>query len=122
MFKNLVLVVVGGGLGSLCRYLVSLFAFGLVKDYPLGTLLVNVLGCFLAGVLLPLLWSRDEAWRLFLIVGVLGGLTTFSSYGLETFTLAKQRPLVAIAHLLMNNTFGLAAVWLGETVAIKIRG
>lgn len=120
MFKNLALIVIGGGLGSLGRYLVSLAAFGIIKDYPLGTLTVNIVGCFLIGLLLPLLLAWDESWRLFIIVGVLGGLTTFSSYGIETLMLAKQSPFLGIAHFVMNNALGLTAVWLGETIALRM--
>lgn len=122
MLKQFSLIVVGGGLGSLIRYLVSLAAFGILKEYPLGTLTVNIVGCFLIGLLLPLFSSWNESWRLFIIVGVLGGLTTFSSYGSETVTLFKRSFALGGAHLLLNNALGLAAVWLGETIATKFKG
>ena len=87
-------VFIGGGIGSLLRYLISLFCtrfFG--SGFPFGTMTVNLTGCFLIGFLFSLSTETrylPPSGRIFLITGFLGGLTTFSSYGLESANLALQ--------------------------------
>lgn len=87
------LVAVGGGIGALSRYAIGLYLFKPIGLFPWSTWWVNVFGCVLAGLFFacsqkyPVL--QQEA-RLFFMVGVLGGFTTFSSFGLETFQLLKQ--------------------------------
>lgn len=119
---RLLLVLAGGGIGSLARYLVALWtasAFG--PFFPWGTLTVNVAGSFLIGLLATL---ADEAGivgpglRVFLVVGVIGGFTTFSSFSLETVRLAEGPELAAaLGNLLANLILGFAAVVLGMTLA-----
>ncbi|MFV1957892.1 MAG: fluoride efflux transporter CrcB [Planctomycetota bacterium] len=120
--RILLFVAGGGGAGALLRYLVSGLGQRLtVGVFPLGTLLVNVLGCFLIGYLGavfsgPLL-VRDEV-RLALLVGLLGGFTTFSSFGWETFSLLNDREWgFAIANVVGSNLLGLLAVWIGYRLA-----
>lgn len=102
MVKILV-VALGGGIGSVARYLISLWAaerFG--SDFPYGTLIVNVVGCFIIGAFLVLVTERTIAspyWRLVIAVGFLGGLTIhFSSFGYETLRLLENAP-TAMGHL-----------------------
>jgi CrcB protein len=89
--------------------------------FPAGTLVVNVLGCFLIGVLAaafagPVL-IREE-YRVGLMVGVLGGFTTFSAFGLETFHLANDRQFaLAAANVVGSCVLGLAASWIGYRLA-----
>ena len=113
------LVGVGGAAGSIARYLVSTWtmqAAGSPK-FPLGTLAVNLIGCLLAGMLAG--WVErtplfDEHTRLLLMVGVLGGFTTFSSFGLETAQLIRRGDwLVASGYVGSSLLLGLAAVLLG---------
>ena len=111
-------VGLGGFLGANARYALGLWAaarFG--GGYPLATLLVNVTGSVAVGVVLVLLTERfvaDPAWRLFLVVGFLGGYTTFSSYTFEALALAEQgRWLAAAGYVVASNGLGLAAVYLG---------
>lgn len=92
--KTLVIIGLGGALGSIGRYLVQV-AVGryITLTFPLGTLIVNITGCFLIGLLYGLAerhaWMSIE-WRLFLITGICGGYTTFSSYSYESITLLKH--------------------------------
>ena len=92
--KTLLIIGLGGALGSIGRYLVQV-AVGryITLTFPLGTLLVNITGCFLIGLLYGLAerhaWMSIE-WRLFLITGICGGYTTFSSYSYESITLLKH--------------------------------
>lgn len=115
---NLVFVLVGGALGSGARYLVSTWMasrFG--AAFPWGTLSVNVFGSYLIGLIATL---ADEAGsigpnpRIFLVVGVLGGFTTFSSFSLETMRLAEQNGLPrAFGNIAANLILCLAAAFLG---------
>jgi len=92
--KSLIVIGLGGALGSISRYLVQV-AVGkqITATFPLGTLFVNITGCFLIGLLYGLAgryaWMTLE-WRLFLITGICGGYTTFSTYSFESITLFKQ--------------------------------
>jgi len=116
---NLVLVGAGGALGAMARYGVG----GLVHrnaalaSFPFGTLAVNLLGCLLIGLGAGLADARQafspEA-RLFLFVGVLGGFTTFSSFGYETMALLRDHEILRAGLNVGVNVFaGLALVWLG---------
>src|SRR5215203_99816 len=109
-------VAAGGALGSVARHAVNR-ATGSAR-FPLGTVIVNLVGCLLIGVLAGLLASRRIAlpprWREFVFVGLLGGFTTFSSFGLETFTLARtQSASSASLNIGLHVIGGLVAVWIG---------
>ncbi len=119
---KLVLVLLGGALGSGARYLASTWAadrFG--AAFPWGTLGVNIIGCFCIGLLATL---ADEAGaigpngRVFLVVGVLGGFTTFSSFSLDALRLTEHHEIERAAlYLLASVGVGLAAALLGIAVA-----
>ena len=79
----LAVIAVGGGLGALARYGISLLLPTMPGHFPWGTFLINVLGCFLIGVLM-VRWGQRPLLRPFLGVGILGGFTTFSTYAVET--------------------------------------
>ncbi len=122
MFQIL-LVGAGGFLGSICRYAVS----GVVQrwfplsTFPYGTMAVNILGCFVIGFLNGLAESRQlfgPHARLLVFLGFLGGFTTFSTFGYETFALARDADLIRpAANVLLSVGFGLAAVWAGSALA-----
>lgn len=125
MLFNCLLVAVGGAAGCVARYLASLgaaAAFG--TSFPFGTLAVNVVGCLAIGVIGRLAVGPTavaEPWRLTLMVGFLGGLTTFSSFGLETFALAEAgRWGLAILYALASNVLGLAATAAGWWAAANL--
>jgi CrcB protein len=115
----LVIVALGGAFGSVARYLLSGWVLHHTIDwrFPLGTFLVNVLGCLVIGILAGLAVKDDffssEA-RLFLFTGIIGGFTTFSAFGLETFYLLRRTEfLVAGSYVLLSIAVGLFALWLG---------
>jgi fluoride exporter len=119
---KVLLVGLGGFVGSIARYGLG----GLVQDragatFPFGTLAVNVLGCFVIGGLSELAETRGlltPETRAFLVIGVLGGFTTFSAFGNETLNLLRERDLaLAAANVLANVVLALAAVWLGRSAA-----
>lgn len=125
--KQFLLIFVAGGCGSLMRYSVAGWAQRLSSGtFPVGTLLVNVVGCAAIGFLTPLLTGPvlvREEYRLALLIGLLGGFTTFSSYGWETVSLADDgQRWVALANILASNCFGLAAAWLASRFATAMYG
>ena len=113
------LVALGGGCGAAARVLISglIFSHTATWSFPLPTFVVNVAGCFLAGIVLgvserfPLL---HEEWRLFLVTGVLGGFTTFSAFGIESlFLLRRSLYLSALLYVVLSAVIGIGAVMLG---------
>ena len=90
---NWLLVACGGAIGASLRYGVGLFIIPLHAGFPWATWIINIVGCLLAGIFFAMSMKypilQNEA-RLFLMVGILGGFTTFSSFGLETFQLLRQ--------------------------------
>ena len=113
----LIWVFLGGGLGASARFLLGEWLRPMLKSgFPWTTLAVNVIGCALAGFLAARfgLSNPEHPWRAFVLVGVLGGFTTFSAFGLESLTLMQQgRVLLATMYVLASVSAGLLAVWLG---------
>ena len=115
-------VAVGGGIGATTRYLVSTWAAGRFgADFPYGTLIVNVAGCFMIGLFMTLTTERlivSPYWRLIFAVGFLGGLTTFSSFSYETLRLVEGSDLLlAFYNIGLNMIVGFAATWAGIVIA-----
>ena len=109
---KVLLLAAGGALGSLARYWLSGVVSDRVSTFPLGTMAVNVSGCFVIGVLAAL--SLRTEWRLFLIYGFCGGYTTFSSFGLQTLELARDGEWLYVAvNVIGSNVACLLAVYLG---------
>lgn len=122
-FLKICAVGAGGFLGATSRYLLTIFAQSKLptSEFPYGTFLVNVLGCFLIGFLLALFgiknWGNEEL-RLFVFVGVLGGFTTFSTFTNDSFLLFKEGELLlGLANVGGQLLLGLLFVWIGYSVA-----
>jgi fluoride exporter len=119
---NIFLVGAGGFIGSVLRYLLSGYVqqFANRLDFPFGTLAVNVIGCFVIGLLAQFgekygVFSNES--RAFIFIGVLGGFTTFSAFGNDTVNLVRQDFVMnAVVNVGANVTLGLFAVWLGHVV------
>jgi len=112
------MVMLGAALGGLARYVIGTAVMQrFTGRFPLGTLVVNVTGCFLIGILLPLLTERGEPrpnLRLLLVVGVLGGYTTFSSFAWESFQAVDEGSRwVGFANVALSVILGYLAVWCG---------
>jgi fluoride exporter len=109
---KLLILALGGALGTLARYWLSGVISDRVSTFPLGTMVVNVTGCFIIG-LIATLALRPE-WRFFLIYGFCGGYTTFSSFGLQTLELARDGEWLYVAgNVIGSNVACLLAVYLG---------
>ena len=113
------LVVIGGGTGALARYVAAsaiMTRFG--GKFPLGTLVINVTGSFLIGFLMTILTERfklDPNWRLLLVVGFLGGYTTFSSFEWETYSSVREGGLwTGMLNVVSSVMLGYVAVTLGS--------
>lgn len=124
---RLLLIFVAGGCGCLLRYGVAGWLQRLANgSFPLGTLAVNVIGCVAIGFLASLFTGPvllREEYRLAILVGLLGGFTTFSTYGYETISLTNDGQFaLAGLSLLLSNGLGLAAAWGGARVATMMYG
>ncbi len=112
--KIILVIAAGGALGAVARYAVMVGAGHWAGfSSPYGTMAVNILGSFLLGALMEIIalfWTPSEEMRVFLVVGVLGGFTTFSSFSLDTVL------------LLQRNEVGLATLYVGGSVILSVLG
>jgi len=121
MLKNLLLVGLGGSIGSMARYAVSLLIRS--KSFPYATLSVNIIGSFIIGVVFAM--SIKEAglsnnWRLFLATGICGGFTTFSAFSLENMELLQNGKIgMALSYIIFSILLGIIATFLGYQLIIK---
>jgi fluoride exporter len=117
-------VFAGAGLGGLARYLAGAWVMAKYGGrFPLGTFLINITGSFLIGVLMTLLAESVQPhpnWRLFLVVGILGGYTTFSSFEYETFQAARDGARwMALLYMAGSVLLGYFGVWLGSVLMAR---
>lgn len=116
---NIILIFLGAGLGGVLRYWLSSSVYSLLgKQFPYGTLFVNVSGCLLMGFLFVLIMDRFDGvgpqLRSLLLIGFLGGYTTFSSFSVETISLIENGQwIVASINILLSNILCIAAAWIG---------
>jgi CrcB protein len=124
---RVIFIGLAGLVGTLCRYWLSgVLARRYGETFPTGTLAVNVAGCFLIGFLFYMFQERyvvGQTARTVVLVGFLGGFTTFSSYGLQTFTLLRDGEFAyAAANVFASNLLGLLMVWGGYALAKLLGG
>jgi len=117
--------MLGGALGAVSRFAIGTIVSRMYTSlFPLGTFLINVSGSFLIGLLMMLFLQRPVVsanWRLFLVTGILGGYTTFSSFEWEVlFAVREGAGLIAVAYILLSVGLGLVAAWLGALLATRL--
>lgn len=116
---NTFLIFVGAGLGGVIRFWVSSISYWMLgRQFPYGTLIVNISGCFLMGLVFVILQQRLDGigpqLRSLLLIGFLGGYTTFSSFSLETLNLFESgASLSGIMNIFLSVSLCIAATWLG---------
>ena len=114
---TVLLIGLGGFAGAVGRYGMSLLTKGLSGDFPWGTLLVNLIGSFCIGLVyqMTLAWNIDERLSSMVMLGVLGGFTTFSTISLETLRLFEKGDLLfALLNILFSAAACVFAAWLGR--------
>ena len=126
---KVILVFLGSGLGGCLRYVVAGWVQSwTTASFPTGTLVVNVCGCLAVGFLSAMFASPAgsavrEEYRIAILIGIVGGFTTYSAFGNETLSLAADRQtLFAALNVILSVLLGLAAVWLGTRLAARIYG
>lgn len=118
MIKNILLVGLGGGIGSIFRYLCQRWvAYSYPHQYPWGTFAVNITGCLLIGIFWGLTFksfNATENWKLFLMTGLCGGFTTFSAFTLEGNNLLRENRIgLFFLYIAGSVILGLLATYLG---------
>lgn len=114
MIKQFLLVGLGGAIGSVLRYAGSLFHPP--KSFPLNTLLINVIGSFIIGIVIGCSLKNEtySNWKLFLATGLCGGFTTFSAFSFENFLMIQEgKPLLSLIYIVGSVLFGITATWIG---------
>lgn len=122
MIKNIIIVFMGGGAGSIIRYLLSIY-FGPQSGIPIGILLSNIIATLIAGIFAGYIGSVNDnpgLWLL-LITGFAGGLSTFSSFSLDTYLLFNNAGFLAVLNMLLNITLCMIAVIAGFKLGLSIR-
>ena len=119
--QNVILIFVGGGLGSVSRYFTGFYISKFWQNpFPFGTFTANVLGCFLIGLIYGFSEkseSLNPQWRFFLATGFCGGYTTFSTFAFENLKLLQNNQVgLFFAYSLLSFVVGLVAVWFGMSL------
>ena len=122
MIKNILLVGLGGAIGSVARYLSQKWFTGHYPgSFPWGTFTVNITGCFLIGLFWGLTFksfASNEHWKLFLMTGICGGFTTFSAYSLEGMGLLREQKLGLFFFYIAGSVLlGLLATYAGMKIS-----
>ena len=118
--KILLMIGTGSFAGGILRYLISQFLQGkTASTFPIGTLLVNIVGCFLVGLIVGVIdrGTLASEWRLFLITGLLGGFTTFSAFSMESVSLLREGQVgYALTYIGLSVCLGLFATYIAYSM------
>jgi fluoride exporter len=121
MFRNILLVGLGGGIGSIARYLCQkVLGHWFLNPFPIGTFVVNVSGCLLIGLIHAIAVKNNilsPEWRLLLTTGFCGGFTTFSTFAYENADLLRAGNYLTLSlYISLSVLFGIAAVFAGNAL------
>jgi len=117
---SLVFIALGGGLGAVLRFLLTEFVNNNMSNLiPLGTLSVNVLGCFFIGCIAGFFASKSSPMYFFFIVGFLGSFTTMSAFSIQTIELFNSNSISGIFYVILTFSFTIVATYIGLTVFSK---
>ncbi|PZU79717.1 MAG: fluoride efflux transporter CrcB [Chryseobacterium sp.] len=114
--RNLIYIFLGGGFGSVLRFLISNYTQKLwnINTFPMGTFVVNISGCFLIGILSAYFLKVDNTLKYLFITGICGGYTTFSTFSAENFSLFQNGSYeILILYALLSLIIGILMVFLG---------
>lgn len=114
--KNILFIFLGGGIGSIARYLISSYTQKLwnISSFPMGTFAVNILGCLMIGFLTSYFIKTDGYLKYLLITGFCGGFTTFSAFSVENFSLWQNQDYTTLfIYIILSVILGFGAVILG---------
>jgi CrcB protein len=119
--KEIAIVFIGGGLGSVLRFSVGKLFISSLSKFPMATFLVNIIGCFLIGLLVAYFSkSENSFYKLLLITGFCGGFTTFSTFSNETILLLKNNQIILAAiYIISSLLLGLLATFVGYILMNK---
>ncbi|MCQ6282783.1 fluoride efflux transporter CrcB [Bacillus sp. EB600] len=119
-FNLILLVAFGGSIGAVSRYLLSsLIQDWILTSFPIGTLIINVLGCFLIGFFLKIQAASSvtqQIWQTFIIIGFIGSFTTFSTFANDIYELFRNgKPYLGILYFLGSSILGVTIIYITVT-------
>ena len=117
---SLLYIAIGGGLGAVLRFLLTEYVNNNISNLiPLGTLFVNVLGCFVIGCIAGFIASKSSPIYFFFVIGFLGSFTTMSAFSIQTFELLTTNTINGIIYVILTFSFTILATYLGLMVFSK---
>lgn len=124
MILKLFVIFIGGGIGAIMRYIVTLLCRNIWSLPILGTLIVNLVGCFLIGYIFGIFVNKmdviSQTIKIFVTIGILGSLTTFSTFNFEIFELIKsEKYAFALLYFLISCLGGLLLTYVGYSLSLK---